>query len=113
MPAVTGIDVAHGWVFGKNAVDPVFLIVQMSCLTAEADHLKVLVHSDDGDARVRDMEAKGLVSRKVYAEVPPRVEYTLTETGYSLQPLLDVMVAWGMRYKEQNNNRVPVKSAGK
>ena len=41
------------------------------------------------------------------------MEYTLTETGYSLQPLLDVMVAWGMRYKEQNNNRVPVKSAGK
>ena len=64
-------------------------------------------------AQLRDMEAKGLVSRKVYAEVPPRVEYTLTETGYSLQPLLDVMVAWGMRYKEQNNNRVPVKSAGK
>ena len=64
-------------------------------------------------AQLRDMEAKGLVSRKVYAEVPPRVEYTLTETGYSLQPLLDVMVAWGMRYKEQNSNRVPVKSAGK
>ena len=64
-------------------------------------------------AQLRDMEAKGLVSRKVYAEVPPLVEYTLTETGYSLHPLLDVMVAWGMRYKEQNNNRVPVKNAGK
>lgn len=35
-------------------------------------------------AQLRDMEAKGLLTRKVYAEVPPRVEYTLTETGYSL-----------------------------
>ena len=40
-------------------------------------------------AQLRDMEAKGLLTRKVYAEVPPRVEYTLTETGYSLKPILD------------------------
>lgn len=50
-------------------------------------------------AQLRDMEAKGLVSRKVYAEVPPRVEYTLTETGYSLQPVLDAMQNWGELYK--------------
>ena len=37
-------------------------------------------------AQLRDMEKKGLLTRKVYAEVPPRVEYTLTETGYSLKP---------------------------
>ena len=43
-------------------------------------------------AQLRDMEAKGLLTRKVYAEVPPRVEYTLTETGYSLKPILDSMV---------------------
>ena len=50
---------------------------------------------------LRDMEAKGLLTRKVYAEVPPRVEYTLTETGYSLKPILDSMVVWGTNYKEK------------
>lgn len=52
-------------------------------------------------AQLRDMEQKGLVSRKVYAEVPPRVEYSLTETGYSLKPILDAMAAWGYDYKEK------------
>ena len=46
-------------------------------------------------AQLRAMEESGLVHRQVYAEVPPRVEYTLTETGYSLKPILDSMVVWG------------------
>ncbi len=49
-------------------------------------------------AQLRDMEAKGLLTRKVYAEVPPRVEYTLTDTGYSLKTVLDAMAAWGEHY---------------
>ena len=53
-------------------------------------------------AQLRDMEAKGLLTRTVYAEVPPRVEYTLTETGYSLRPILDSMVAWGTDYQRKN-----------
>ena len=53
-------------------------------------------------AQLRDMEAKGLLTRKAYAEVPPRVEYTLTATGYSLRPILDSMVAWGTDYQKQN-----------
>ena len=53
-------------------------------------------------AQLRDMEEKGLLTRKVYAEVPPRVEYTLTETGYSLKPVLDSMWAWGADYKAKN-----------
>ena len=40
-----------------------------------------------------------VLTRKVYPEVPPRVEYTLTETGRSLKPILDSMVAWGTDYK--------------
>lgn len=53
-------------------------------------------------ANLRDMEDKGLLRRKIYAEIPPRVEYTLTELGYSLKPVLDAMWDWGMTYKEQN-----------
>lgn len=50
-------------------------------------------------ANLRAMEESGLLTRKVYAEVPPRVEYTLTETGRSLQPILDAMTTWGLEYK--------------
>ena len=50
-------------------------------------------------AQLRDMEACGLVDRRVYAEVPPRVEYSLTELGRSLRPILDAMWAWGEAYK--------------
>ena len=50
-------------------------------------------------AQLRTMEANGLVNRKVYAEVPPRVEYSLTELGKSLKPILDSMWAWGEEYK--------------
>lgn len=53
-------------------------------------------------AQLRDMEKKGIVTRKVYAEVPPRVEYSLTELGRSLKPILDAMWRWGEEYKAQN-----------
>ncbi len=54
-------------------------------------------------AQLRDMEEKGLINRKVYAEVPPRVEYSLTELGKSLNPILDAMRVWGENYKTQNS----------
>ncbi len=50
--------------------------------------------------QLRQMEASGLVSRTVYAQVPPRVEYALTELGRSLKPVLDAMVCWGERYQQ-------------
>ena len=50
-------------------------------------------------AQLRDMEESGLVDRKVYAEVPPKVEYSLTELGESLRPILDAMLVWGQDYK--------------
>lgn len=50
-------------------------------------------------AQLRQMEDSGLLIRTVYPEVPPRVEYTLTELGYSLQPILDAMGKWGEAYQ--------------
>lgn len=54
-------------------------------------------------AQLRAMEESGLLTRTVYAEVPPRVEYTLTELGESLQPILTAMQNWGESYKESMN----------
>jgi len=49
---------------------------------------------------LRAMEADGLIERKIYAEVPPRVEYTLTELGLSLESVLNSMWKWGENYKK-------------
>ena len=52
--------------------------------------------------QLRAMEANGLVHREVYAEVPPRVEYSLTDLVRSLKPILDAMWSWGENYKSMN-----------
>lgn len=55
-------------------------------------------------SNLRSMESSGLVNRKVYPVVPPKVEYSLTETGFSLKPVLDSMVSWGTVYKQKLRN---------
>ena len=51
---------------------------------------------------LRSMESDGIIVRTVYAEVPPRVEYSLSELGETLRPILDAMQAWGQEYKQNN-----------
>ncbi len=53
-------------------------------------------------SQLRQMEGSGLLIRTVFPEVPPRVEYTLTELGQSLKPVLDAMWNWGEEYKAKN-----------
>lgn len=55
--------------------------------------------------QLRQMENDDLVVRRVYAEVPPRVEYSITETGRSLKPILDEMHRWGERYRGMRSLR--------
>lgn len=55
-------------------------------------------------SNLRQMEQSGLVNRKVYAEVPPKVEYSLTSLGFSLNPVIKAMAVWGTEYKLKLNN---------
>jgi DNA-binding HxlR family transcriptional regulator len=49
--------------------------------------------------QLRELEVDGVISRKIYAEVPPRVEYTLTEFGLTLSPIMLSMAKWGEQYR--------------
>jgi Predicted transcriptional regulators len=57
-------------------------------------------------SNLRTMEESGLISRKIYAEVPPRVEYSLTKIGWSIKPILDAMVDWGENYKKNIDKKI-------
>lgn len=61
-------------------------------------------------AALRSMEEHGLVTRQVYPEVPPRVEYTLTDTGYSLKTILFAMAEWGTEYKRKVEGQIPMRT---
>ncbi|MBQ8668673.1 helix-turn-helix transcriptional regulator [bacterium] len=50
-------------------------------------------------SKLREMEELGLLERKIYPQIPPKVEYTLTDIGYSLRPVLDSLKGWGKDYK--------------
>ncbi|WP_063060537.1 winged helix-turn-helix transcriptional regulator [Nocardia sienata] len=57
--------------------------------------------------QLRELEADGLVSRTVYAEVPPRVEYDLTELGVSLRPVAGLLGSWGEQYRRRTVGTTP------
>lgn len=59
---------------------------------------------------LRSMEACGLITRKIYPEIPPRVEYSLTKLGYSLEPILYSMVDWGTKYKFDKEHKIPIRT---
>ena len=82
-------------------------LLSMRTLLARPWRFNELQKSIDGISQkalteaLRSMEADGIVSRTVYPEVPPRVEYALTELGESMRPIIKSMENWGKAYKEQ------------
>lgn len=52
---------------------------------------------------LRELESDGIIERKVYPEVPPKVEYYLTDKGNDLRPIIDLMKEYGLKYKGSNN----------
>ncbi len=79
-------------------------------LESETKRFGVLKNSINGisqkvlTSNLRQMEQSGLVHRQVYAEIPPKVEYSLTELGKSLKPVLSAMASWGLEYKKIINS---------
>lgn len=57
--------------------------------------------------QLKNLEKDGLIHRKPYPEIPPKVEYSLTEFGQTLVPVLDVMCSWGKDYMEQHTMSIP------
>lgn len=57
--------------------------------------------------QLRQMEVDGLINRKVYPEVPPKVEYSLTELGETLKPVLEVMNKWGREHIKKSIEKLP------
>lgn len=56
-------------------------------------------------SQLRELEDDGIITRKIYAEIPPRVEYTLTEFGLTLSPIIQAMAEWGNQYKLNNASK--------
>lgn len=52
--------------------------------------------------QLQELERDGIINRMVYAQVPPKVEYSLTEFGMTLRPILETMHEWGVRFEEEH-----------
>ncbi|WP_202912044.1 winged helix-turn-helix transcriptional regulator [Nesterenkonia muleiensis] len=70
----------------------------------ELGRLIPLVNRKTLTRQLRELEEDGIVTRVVYPEVPPKVEYSLTSLGLSLAPLVQVMNAWGEAYERQHQD---------
>jgi len=79
----------------------IFYLLQGTKRFSELKRLLPQVTQQMLTLQLRELEQHGIVHRKVYAEVPPKVEYSLTPLGRSLTPILDLMVEWGFKYQHE------------
>ncbi|MDX2028565.1 MAG: helix-turn-helix domain-containing protein [Alphaproteobacteria bacterium] len=92
---------------GKWKATVLFRLMENTCRFNELRRLLPNITQRMLTTQLRDLESDGLVSRKVYAEVPPKVEYSLTPLGRTLEPLLRELYHWGEEFKEQVAENTP------
>ncbi|MER7133863.1 winged helix-turn-helix transcriptional regulator [Streptosporangium saharense] len=95
---VCGIDAAMDVIGGKWKVLIIWALDKQACRFGELRRLVPGVTEKVLASQLRELEGDGIVHREVYAEVPPRVEYSLTPLGYSLNEALDPLGAWGRKH---------------
>ena len=87
------------------------LLIIRNLLAQDKVRFKDLKNGIDGISQkvltddLRSLEADGLIVRTVYQEIPPRVEYEVSELGKSLKPIIDAMATWGTEYLESKNKQ--------
>jgi DNA-binding HxlR family transcriptional regulator len=85
-------------IVGKWKVEIVCALVDGSCRFGELRRLLPGITQHMLTAQLRELAHSGLVVRTAYAEIPPRVEYELTEAAYALEPVFQALLAWSERY---------------
>ncbi len=93
-----GIDVTLAVVGGKWKASILWHLAQETMRFSDLQRLFVDTTRKMLTQQLRELEADGLVHRKVYAQVPPKVEYSLTDRGRSIFPILEQMCQWGRDY---------------
>ena len=94
------MDVTINILSGKWKITILWHLVRGTIRFNELQRLLSNVTQKTLTMQLRELESDGIIYRKVYPEVPPRVEYGLTEIGESLKPILKSMCEWGKDYKE-------------
>lgn len=98
-PETCPVTFATGLIGGRWKPIIIYLISQGICRFGEMQRSMPLISKTMLTQELRDLEKNGIIHREVFAEIPPRVEYSLTEWGNNALPILQSMAAWGNHYR--------------
>jgi DNA-binding HxlR family transcriptional regulator len=97
----TGFNYTLSLINGKYKLTILYTIAQFGTIrTNDMQRYIADISFKTLSSNLKDLEYDGLINRKEYQQVPPKVEYTLTDTGKSLIPILNAMCAWGYNHRE-------------